>query len=56
MGLNYEQAIELVKVLAEMDLLLIDTGEDFAECDIEIRRKKKKDGKEVVIFIASPRK
>lgn len=55
MGIPNEIKIDVLKALAENDLLLIDNGETLAECDLEVTRKKKNDGKEVVLFIVKSR-
>ena len=49
--MDNETAIELVKTLVDNELILIDTGETLSSCQLEVHRKHKNNGKEVVLFI-----
>lgn len=53
--MDNQLVIDILKALAENDLLLIDNGDVLAECDLEVQRKKKNGGKEVVLFIVKNR-
>jgi len=46
---------KIIKKLVAEELLLIDTGENIlSTCSVEVRRKKRNDGSEVVLFVLKP--
>ena len=53
--MDNDTIIEIVQALVDNELLLIDTGETLADCKLEVHRKHKNNGQEVVLFIVSPK-
>lgn len=49
--MDNDTTIKLIQALVDDGLLLIDEGEVYATASLEVQRKTRNDGKEIVLFI-----